>query len=174
MGKAQDTPGAGSSRPFNEYDDLPPAYDAPSASTSKPQVPNGRPAQHYHVPGPSYAHPGHTQGYPPNGGLNTWQRPAPFPYPAGYFCQHCQNTGIKHYNGHPCGTCERLFGVQTAQVQHLPAHAGVPMGAPVFTAGDPRIGGRLCGNCKGYGTKQTLLGLVEEQCRVCRGVGRVF
>ena len=41
----------------------------------------------------------------------------PFQYPPGYFCPKCYNLGMKHYNGSPCGTCARLFGRQTADVQ---------------------------------------------------------
>ncbi|KAF4579167.1 GATA-type domain-containing protein [Pleurotus pulmonarius] len=41
--------------------------------------------------------------------------------------------------------------------------------------GDPRIGGQLCWNCSGRGLKSVLGGLLgEEECFVCKGVGRVF
>jgi hypothetical protein len=60
-----------------------------------------------------------------------------------------------------------------------------PPGAIVVHAGDPRLGGVLCGNCKGTGRILTLL-LFDENCPVydpylsrkltdfrCLGVGRI-
>jgi len=54
----------------------------------------------------------HAAPYPP------FQQPqnTPFQYPPGYYCPKCYNTGIKSYNGSPCGTCARMFGRQTADV----------------------------------------------------------
>ncbi|SCU79579.1 LADA_0B01662g1_1 [Lachancea dasiensis] len=42
----------------------------------------------------------------------------------------------------------------------------------VFPPGDPRIGGFLCGECRGKGRVRFLLD--KEICPTCRGVGRVF
>jgi hypothetical protein len=49
---------------------------------------------------------------------STQQRPqnSPFVYPQGYMCPKCYNTGVKSYNGSPCGSCARLFGRQKADV----------------------------------------------------------
>lgn len=54
----------------------------------------------------------------------------------------------------------------------------LPRGQQVYRPGDPRIGGRLCWRCDGRGsTMGGLVGLMlgaEQQCVVCRGLGRVF
>ncbi|CAH7674857.1 hypothetical protein BY996DRAFT_7816022 [Phakopsora pachyrhizi] len=51
----------------------------------------------------------------------------------------------------------------------------------VVRPGDPRIGGRLCLNCNGSGSRSDELNLLQvffgggqETCRACRGTGRVF
>lgn len=38
--------------------------------------------------------------------------------------------------------------------------------------GDPRIGGVLCGRCRGSGLVRDFLD--EETCHVCRGLGRII
>lgn len=48
-----------------------------------------------------------------------------------------------------------------------------PGNAPVYSPGDPRIGGRLCWRCGGDG-KTSFLIFDEETCRVCNGIGRTF
>lgn len=48
-----------------------------------------------------------------------------------------------------------------------------PPGAPIrVNPGDPRIGGVLCGRCRGSGMVHFLLD--EELCPVCQGVGRIL
>lgn len=47
--------------------------------------------------------------------------------------------------------------------------SGMPMRVP---PGDPRLGGTLCGRCRGRGT--TLFFLDEELCTVCGGLGRIL
>lgn len=177
MSKAQGAgkPQTQSTAPYNEYDDLvdndlPPAYEAaPSSSSRPPQAPLQPP--HHNVqnsyPGTQYQH----SQWPYQGPLQHLPTPhlqqqmpvAPYNYPPGYFCTYCQNTGFKRHNGHPCGTCERNFGYQGGHVQHVP-WGMAPIGGVTYMAGDPRIGGRVCGNCKGHGVKSSLFGLVEEQC----------
>ena len=81
---------------------------------SKPIMTSSRPNSPSHYPQPS---PPQWQSPP----QNPWQRvpnhsPPPLRYPPGYLCGKCNNTGIKYYNGSPCGDCSRLFGVQTANV----------------------------------------------------------
>lgn len=166
--------------PFNEYDDiaqddLPPAYDEHIQSSSPGPISQGRPPQ-----GPPPLNPrpnvNASSGYPGaqyHAGQWPMQQPAqyppfqgnsaPFNYPPGYFCPQCRNTGIKMHNGHPCGTCERNFGRQSGHVQPAP-YGMIPMGGVTYMAGDPRIGGRLCGNCKGHGIRSSMFGLMEEQC----------
>lgn len=161
-------------QPFNEYDDLndpndlPPAYE-PTAGPSVPQ--NARPPSSVPYHAPTHAtqgYPGaqyHAQQWPHQGSaLHPPFQQAPFQYPPGFFCPACRNTGIKMHNGHPCGQCERTFGRQAGHVQYAP-HGSMPMGGVTYMAGDPRIGGRLCGNCKGNGVRSTFLGLMEEQCK---------
>lgn len=178
---------SGTNRPFNEYDDdvndpndLPPAYEPaqipPVNQGSRPSssAPHHAPthaAQGY--PGAQY----HAQQWPQQGPAqfapfqqqHQYQQHqqhtprAPFNYPPGYYCNQCLNTGIKTYNGHPCGTCERAFGRQAGHVQYAPPGT-VPLGGVTYMAGDPRIGGRLCGNCKGRGVRSSLFGMIEEQC----------
>ena len=157
---------------YSEWDDLPPAYDASIGSSSTrpphgPQLPQ-RPHQNHS----DYGHPGsHYQQQPmPSQGATSspnqqqYPRPqAPFNYPPGYFCNLCQNTGVKRHNGHLCGTCERNFGRQGGQVQYAPWGV-TPVNGVTYMAGDPRIGGRLCGNCKGRGVRSSFLGLMDEQC----------
>jgi len=59
--------------------------------------------------------------------------------------------------------------------QHPP-----PPNAVVYTAGDPRIGGRLCWRCDGKGNVSILPGFgfltggEREMCTVCNGIGRTF
>ncbi|KAF8968966.1 hypothetical protein BDZ97DRAFT_1902736 [Flammula alnicola] len=48
-----------------------------------------------------------------------------------------------------------------------------PPGSVIYTAGDPRIGGRLCWRCDGRGNVSFLF-LDRETCPVCGGVGRTF
>lgn len=150
-------------------EELPPPYEE-LASPSVPPFTNARPPASSVRPSQQniqfhQQHQNHQQ-YPPQG-----IRP-PFNYPPGYFCTQCNNTGIK-CNGHPCGTCERAFGGQTAPVMYAP-YGIVPSNAVTYMAGDPRIGGRLCGNCKGHGIRSSLFGMVEEQCYVCQGIGRIL
>lgn len=50
---------------------------------------------------------------------------------------------------------------------------GPPPGPPLRVyPGDPRIGGQLCGRCRGSGVTHFFLD--EELCRVCGGVGRIL
>ncbi|KAF8192128.1 hypothetical protein BJ912DRAFT_277214 [Pholiota molesta] len=48
-----------------------------------------------------------------------------------------------------------------------------PPGAVVYTAGDPRIGGRLCWRCEGRGSTSFLI-LDRITCEMCGGIGRTF
>lgn len=140
---------------FNEYDDLderPPSYDA-----SISPGPFVGPSHYQQAPNPAGA-------YPPYPAQNHYAQPtSPFSYPPGYVCPYCRNTGVKLHNGSPCGSCERMFGRQNVNVMYAPSHVVQP-GAITYMAGDPRIGGRLCGNCKGRGARSSFFGLMDEQC----------
>lgn len=171
--------------PFNEYDDLatdelPPVYAetaGPSSfvpASSRPPTSSQNQSQSQSQNWPQQQFQQHqypnqyTGQYPNHAGPS-----APFNYPPGFICHKCRNTGMKLHNGQPCGTCERAFGRQTGQVYMAP-YGMTPANGVTYMAGDPRIGGRLCGNCKGGGIRSSLFGMVEEQCYVCRGVGRIL
>lgn len=159
----------------NDPQDLPPPYESGAGPSNaypaqgfQSQRPSGAPGSSF--PGAHYNHAQiqqlpawnpNTGGYYPQ--LNGPQ--APYQYPPGYICQYCHNTGVKAHNGHLCGYCERNFGRQSANVMQLPPgmHMQNPNGV-TYMAGDPRIGGRACGNCKGRGIRSSLFGMVEEQC----------
>lgn len=114
----------------------------------------------------------------------------PFKYPVRFLCEKCDNTGYKKKNGLLCKDCwERfgprnrpsavqtsfspfdLFGTTTTTTTMVPSPYGVS-GPPMrVTPGDPRLGGVLCGRCRGSGIVHFLLD--EEMCPVCCGLGRI-
>ncbi|EPX71296.1 uncharacterized protein SOCG_01515 [Schizosaccharomyces octosporus yFS286] len=100
---------------------------------------------------------------PQNNSVNS-----PYPYPPGYFCRKCNNTGYK-FGGRPCGRCARRFG-HSFDVQPI-SFGRPPPNALVVQPGDPRIPGRLCGNCKGVGQIDYLI--FTEICPVCNGIGKI-
>ncbi|KAG5359146.1 hypothetical protein CJU90_3881 [Yarrowia sp. C11] len=156
--------------------------------------PHGRPP-----PGPPHSpnHPPRQMGYGPRpqGG------PAPnnplLHYPRGYHCPKCDNTGIKKKNGKSCQDCwgmfarpnQQVINVQGPQQQYNPfpffpfspppptqqTRIIAAPGAPppvVVQPGDPRLGGQLCGKCRGRGLVYDWFS-GDETCYVCKGVGRV-
>lgn len=118
----------------------------------------------------------------------------PWVYPPGYWCPKCNNTGIKLKNGLSCQDCYGRFAHQHANIYQTPGSGGsylapVPMqprqpmmagrkvshlgpSPVVVQPGDPRIGGMLCGRCRGRGLIWDFLS--ETTCPTCRGVGRLF
>lgn len=119
-----------------------------------------------------------THAYNPNPSL-------PFRYPKRFICEKCHNTGTKRKNGLTCQDCYARFAPRNNyQVQlsglgfmdfvspvsnYLPPGGGVPMRVP---PGDPRLGGQLCGNCRGSGQVYFLLD--RDLCPVCGGLGRLL
>lgn len=109
-------------------------------------------------------------------------------YPCGFICEKCSNTGIKRENGHSCTHCFERYGPRN-RVQAIPGGYGSqnimvagpaagmgPMmgmnGPPVqLMPGDPKLGGILCGRCKGSG--QVAFFLDTEICPMCGGIGRI-
>jgi hypothetical protein len=177
-GRTQDA--TQTSVPFDETNDpqdLPPSYEATTGTSHQRPVPpqnyrpGGMPSSSY--PGAHYMngnnqHPGSNSWNPSAGFFHPPGPPpgAPFNYPPGYVCHYCNNTGVKLHNGHLCGQCERNFGRQSGNVMYSPPGAQYHNhGGVTYMAGDPRIGGRLCGNCKGRGIRSSLFGMVEEQCK---------
>lgn len=118
-----------------------------------------------YVPPPSKQYPAAGQPYSPNPHLR---------YPSGYWCPKCHNTGIKIRKGTTCQDCYERFGVrnnvQTLPYGVQPVFSSVPR---VVAPGDPALGGRLCGRCRGAGMISEML-IFESTCPVCQGVGRVF
>ncbi|KAK6462535.1 hypothetical protein DFJ63DRAFT_162173 [Scheffersomyces coipomensis] len=124
-----------------------------------------------------------------------------FRYPKNYLCEKCSNTGYKHKNGMSCQDCWELFSPrnnvrsgysvqspmdsffgmgQSAYLRPAPQVGpwgwGPPAPAPPplrVPPGDPRLGGVLCGRCRGSGLIHTFL-LDDELCNVCHGLGRVI
>jgi hypothetical protein len=160
---AQSSTGAESSNPASEPP--PPAYqrydETITSHYTPPPIP---PRQTPPVPAMPAHYPPYNSYTPPlnyhpprmihHGAANKLAPTPPFIYPPGYLCRKCRNTGFKTYNGQPCGTCARSFArPQRQNVGYLPHGVQVlPMAnAPVLPAGDPRLGGILCGNCKGRG-----------------------
>ncbi|KAF3987694.1 hypothetical protein FT663_03693 [Candidozyma haemuli var. vulneris] len=129
-----------------------------------------------------------TNAYNPNPHL-------PFKYPKGFLCEKCYNTGKKDKNGKPCKDCYRRFAKRNNYSINPPGLSGPYMappqpmmmpGPPMMPGsygpgpqmpmrvqpGDPRLGGTLCGNCRGTG--QTWFLLDSDLCTVCGGLGRLL
>ncbi|CAG81160.1 hypothetical protein B0I72DRAFT_113438 [Yarrowia lipolytica] len=161
-----------------------------------PPGPHGRPPPSPGRPPHSPNRPPGQMGYGPRpqGG------PAPnnplLHYPRGYHCPKCDNTGIKKKNGKSCQDCWGMFARPNQQVVNIPGpqqqYTPFPFfpftppppqqttiyaapGAPppiVVQPGDPRLGGQVCGKCRGRGMVYDWF-LGDETCPVCKGVGRV-
>lgn len=124
--------------------------------------------------------------YEPNPKMN-------FRYPEKFICKKCANTGVKWKNGRSCSDCLSRYGPRN-RVQSIPSGYGTQTilappihqqygnmhwtggsattGPPLqVLPGDPRLGGILCGNCRGTG--QTRFFLDTEICMMCRGLGRI-
>lgn len=109
----------------------------------------------------------------------------PFRYPKRFLCEKCVNTGSKLKNGLTCQDCYARFAPRN-NVTATYSGGGFlgpsfpppfmpnlgPGGAIRVPPGDPRLGGILCGNCRGSGQVYFLLDL--ELCPVCGGLGRLI
>ncbi|CCH59305.1 hypothetical protein TBLA_0B04690 [Henningerozyma blattae CBS 6284] len=117
-------------------------------------------------------------------------KPLPWVYPNGYYCPKCDNTGYKLKNGHSCKVCWERFAprnnvgvVQPGQINVQGPILQPQYQRPMYSShstssmplyvqpGDPRLGGVLCGKCRGSG--RTRFFLDENLCTVCGGVGRI-
>lgn len=137
----------------------------------------------------------------PGGSASTPQSRLPWVYPKGYYCSKCGNTGYKIKNGRSCKRCWRKFApitpAQNVEVVYQDAHQpwlpgapyqayspygtplAPPMAAPIrpgaapmmLRPGDPRIGGVVCGECRGRGMIRFFLD--DKICPLCHGVGRI-
>lgn len=106
----------------------------------------------------------------------------PLRFPPGFVCSKCKNTGSKSPSK-TCKDCWELYGPRNNPIRLsgygpqrlvVPAPYGQPaMGMPTrLPPGDPRLGGVLCGRCRGLGLTHFFLD--EELCRVCLGLGRII
>ncbi|CCK72397.1 Hua1p KNAG_0K00290 [Huiozyma naganishii CBS 8797] len=134
---------------------------------------------------------------PPPAAPRPHSNPAlPWVYPANFRCPKCNNTGYKLKNGKSCRSCWRTFAptnnvgmsngssmygsgpIVQPMVQPMmqPMYAmGPPQLQPqplMVRPGDPRLGGVLCGECRGSGRVRFLLD--EDLCPLCNGVGRIM
>lgn len=129
------------------------------------------------------------QTYNPNPALS-------FRYPPGFICDKCCNTGLKLKNGLSCQDCYSRFAPRNLTSQAPITYARPPFSmqftpyngfsssgfapggfAPPVTPqylqpGDPRMGGTICGRCRGSG--RVTFFLDQELCLICGGVGRLF
>lgn len=122
----------------------------------------------------------------------------PFKFPKRYMCEKCNNTGYKLKNGRSCQDCwERYsprnpyqpvssllsfnpFSITQNAIMHTMSPYGLgpgPVPGPSLppmrvNPGDPRIGGTLCGRCRGTGLITFFLD--DELCPVCNGIGRIL
>ena len=155
-------------------------YRPPQAPQMPPQPPQMPPRPPQNRPPSNSSYPGNRQ--------NTYSRQSsgsrpqvPWVYPQGYWCPKCNNTGRKLKNGLSCQDCYGRFAHQNASVYrsyptyNYPTYnyPAQPNAAPlVLSPGDPRIGGTLCGRCRGRGLLDDLLG--EYTCTTCKGIGRLL
>ena len=173
------------------------ASTAISSSSSIPQIPSRR----YTAQTSAYSSDSSTSSqHPHRPPINRLNNPnnIPWVYPQGYYCSKCNNTGYKLKNGKSCRSCWRQFAPSNhistfpAQQNYYPSYGynsltsfmnnfvpPQPIQMQPYTQqrplyvkpGDPRIGGILCGECRGSG--RIRLFLDERLCPLCNGVGRI-
>jgi len=120
----------------------------------------------------------------------------PFKFPKRYICEKCNNTGYKIKNGRSCKDCWERFSprnsyqpvssllafnpffttLTVSMNPMLPYGLGPGPGPSLppmrVNPGDPRLGGTLCGRCRGSGLITFFLD--DELCPVCNGIGRIL
>lgn len=173
-------------RPQQPYS--PPSSASPPLPPRRPDEKSNRP------PSSSSTYPGNrantygaatasSSAYPPPPPVERPQ--VPWVYPPNYWCPKCHNTGRKLKNGKSCQDCYARFARQHVPVVHQiplfgsgflsrgPSTTVIGNGPSVVVQpGDPRIGGTLCGRCRGRGLIYDFLG--DYTCPTCKGVGRLF
>ncbi|KAI3404124.2 hypothetical protein KGF56_003024 [Candida oxycetoniae] len=159
------------------------SFQRPPVQPPRPTQPS-IPAQQYHPKPQVKPPPNSTPGNPP----------LPFKYPKNYKCRKCNNTGYKMKNGRTCKDCWEALAPRNSynlvnnsfqphyfgSTTYVPYTPPLPPGAtnraqlpPIrVPPGDPRLGGILCGRCRGSGMVRFLLDM--ELCPVCSGLGRVI
>lgn len=106
---------------------------------------------------------GSSAGYNP-----TYLSPPPPPPPAPY----APNVNVPYSPNVPHPPTPNLNVPYPPNISY-PSRDRPPPGAAVYTAGDPRLGGRLCWQCDGRGSVSVLF-FDRETCTSCGGVGRVY
>lgn len=111
----------------------------------------------------------------------------PWRYPKRVMCEKCNNTGTKVKNGLLCQDCWERYGPRNPGMRsasfapYIPSFSSYIPQPPMppqpqmplrVLPGDPRIGGVLCGRCRGTGLVTFFLD--EDLCPQCQGCGRVF
>lgn len=119
----------------------------------------------------------------------------PFKFPKRYMCEKCNNTGYKLKNGRSCQDCWERYSprnsyqpassllsfnpfsiTQNAIMNSMSPYGSGPGPSSLppmrVNPGDPRIGGTLCGRCRGTGLITFFLD--DELCPVCNGIGRIL
>lgn len=147
----------------------------------------------YNVPPPMPNRPQPQQPYNPQPQPNMPPNVSnlPWTYPKNFRCPKCNNTGYKLKNGHSCRSCWRRFA-PVNRVNMQPTSYGYYSSGPMYTGpgnvqygqpytsaaplmvrpGDPRLGGVICGECRGSGRIRFFLD--EDICPLCHGIGRII
>lgn len=105
----------------------------------------------------------------------------PFKFPPGFICDKCHNSGYR--KGKTCKHCWSDFGPRNSSssvTRPPPSVAAMGMlsssgfinGGLRVLPGDPRIGGILCGRCRGSGVTHFFLD--TDPCDMCQGLGRII
>lgn len=179
-------------------EDLPSYEDAIKEDTQPQQQHQPQQQQHQHQhqhnahPGPSGMHAGVQPVPPPRPSANTGGKlRIPWTYPTGFFCPKCNNTGYKTKNGKSCKSCWRRFAPKNNVNMAPTGYSSYFQSSPIYPTyqpigpmapmqqrplyvrpGDPRIGGMVCGNCRGTGRIRFILD--EDICPLCNGLGRIL
>lgn len=161
----------------------------------RPPPPNQRPTNP-RPPTSSSTHNSHHNHHSTTSSNNV-PRPTPqipWVYPSNFYCPKCHNTGYKVKNGKSCRSCWRRFAptnqinsmstpstsMWNPQQMYVPSPVPMPMGFNnppnqgrplVVRPGDPRLGGVVCGECRGTG--RITFFLDEDICPLCNGLGRI-
>ncbi|KAL1406300.1 hypothetical protein Q8F55_007996 [Vanrija albida] len=99
----------------------------------------------------------------PAGPASAPQRPGFMPPPPGLAAQQQYGGGF-----------QPGYQPQWAPPPPIHTYGAAPAGAVVMSAGDPRLGGRMCWRCNGRGREAGFFLFDDQTCSQCRGIGRVF
>ncbi|CCC70474.1 hypothetical protein NCAS_0E04040 [Naumovozyma castellii] len=161
-------------RPEPQHHTRPPAPRPPAPNTG-----SNRPHSSFHIQG-------------------NQKPPLPWVYPSNYHCKKCNNTGYKIKNGRSCKSCWRRFAPVNNVQSNMPfnitttnnpynysstpspfmggggtpwSYGGANQRPLMVQPGDPRLGGVVCGECRGSGRVRFFLD--DDICPLCNGLGRI-